>query len=182
MFNSSINWYVFSKCWLIININSILFTFSYVNIQWGTVYEHNSNRVDPCGRLSPSWYRHLSPLVLFTCVLIQTGVLGASHNFNSLFLPHQMQNRRLFKNFFSEEPIDDMTVSERTVMVTDWEWTWNRREGRQTEEGGGEEGGGRRVLMVLSPPCRWVSCGSSVPTHYCLLIYFLSPPLQTLSV
>lgn len=133
-------------------------------------------------RWCPSWYRHLSPLVLFTCVLIQTGVLGASHNFNSLFLPHQMQNRRLFKNFFSEEPIDDMTVSERTVMVTDWEWTWNRREGRQTEEGGGEEGGGRRVLMVLSPPCRWVSCGSSVPTHYCLLIYFLSPPLQTLSV
>lgn len=51
---------------------------------------------------------------------------------------------------------------------------------RQTDSRARVQSAGWRVeaagglLMAPSPPCRWVSCGSSVLTLYCLLIYFPS--------
>ncbi len=56
-------------------------------------------------------------------------------------------------NRFYESECEMGTV--RIVMVTEWEWMWDRKEGRQTEEGGGVNGSVSSVqvslLRVLCP-------------------------------
>ena len=92
-------------------------------------------------------------------------------SFTSMFVWNAEQRLRDFlKTFFQKNRWnDDMTVSERTVMVTGWEWTWNRREGRQTEEGGGrrEEGVNGSVSSVQVSLLR-VVCPNTLLSPYLL--------------